>query len=317
MIKFCDGVRHLYVRGLHEIDPNISTSLNQWLSDGSGWYTPQNQLPNDFTIATYSPIDFLGPYAYEINRLSCASLESLKHIEKKTWQPKSVGWSVIKFYYSAFFSAHVILKICGESLTNIEASSLNTVRSVTTNYNYNYENLNTGLYRIHFSHNNNFRFYKDATYDESHQGLWKKFLHLLSQNQTGIYNQLPQSDAQLIVGKMEELKEALKNWNCVNGNWLSRIRNSVNYSQTNGVWFPYKQTEKNIDVIYNDINLHTSTPMTIDIRSYKGKDLVYFVRTCQLINSICMELLNDLDSMHPKSKSFVNAGIYKFKNLYK
>jgi uncharacterized phage infection (PIP) family protein YhgE len=134
--------------------------------------------------------------------------------------------------------------------------------------------------------------------------------------QNSVYGQLPQAEAQQVIDKLNDLISALKNWNSQNGNWLSRIRNSVNYSQTFGVWFPYKEYIKEHDQICQNLDLHFKNPLEIDLNSFQGKDLLYFVRTCQLIHAISFDLLNDLASRHPSNRSFIKNGIMKFKNLY-
>lgn len=317
MINFADGLKHLYLYKLNEVNQNVSFGLNKWLSNGIDYFVSSDQLANDFTVGTYDYFDFLRPYSFDINRLSCASLESLKDIERKNWQAKSIGWNITKFYYSAFFSAHCILKITGNSLSNIEHGSLNKVRVITSSYGFNYQNLNTGLYCISANHlNNHFRFHKNQQYDSSHEGLWKYFLHFLTSSQNGIYGQLPQSEAQLVIDKMTELGRALKNWNSPNGNWLSRVRNLVNYSHTHGVWFPYKEYISEYDKVYTFMPLHKANPLTIELDSYSGKDLLYFVRTCQLVNAISNDLLTDLELKHPENKSFIKKGIRQFQNLY-
>lgn len=317
MINFSDGLKHLYLPKINEVGQNITFGLNHWLSKGSDYFVSSNHPNNDFAIGTYDYYDFLKPYSYDINRLSCASAESLRDIERKNWQAKFIGWNITKLYYSAFFSAHCILKITGNSLANIEQSSINKIRSITSSYGYSYGNLNTGLYCISIDNiNNNFRFHKDPQYDNSHEGLWKYFLHFLVTSQNSVYGQLPQPEAQQVVDKMNELANALRNWSSQSGNWLSRVRNLVNYSQSYGVWFPYKEYIAEYDRLYSFLNLHKDNPLTIDLAGYAGKDILYFVRTCQLINSISNDLLTDLESKHPSNKSFIKTGVKQFENLY-
>ncbi len=316
MINFSNGISHLYLPKLNEVNQNISFGINYWLQNSSDYYISQNQKNNDFTVCTYDYFDFLKPYAFDINRVSCASIESLKDIEKKTWQPKFIGWNITKFYYSAFFSAHCILKITGNSISNIENSSLEKIKTKTKLYNFSHQNLNSGLYCVEFVPTNNFRFFKSPQYDHSHEGLWKYFLDFLNKINPSIYHNLPQFEAQKVVDKLEELIEALTNWNSTNGNWLSRIRNLVNYSHSHGLWFPYKEYRPEYDNIYNFLNLHLSNPLDIDLRTFRGQEILYFVRTCQLINSIAIDLLSDLSTKHPKNKSFISNGILKFKSLY-
>jgi len=276
MINFADGLKHLYLPKINEVSQNISFGLNDWLTQGSDYFVSSNHPNNDFTIGTYEYFDFLKPYSFDINRLSCASTESLRDIERKNWQAKFIGWNITKLYYSAFFSAHCILKITGNSLSNIEQNSINKIRSITSAYGHSYGKLNTGLYCIAVDNiNNKFRFYKDPQYDNSHEGLWKYFLHFLINSQNSIYGQLPQGEAQQVIDKINELVNALTNWNSQNGNWLSRIRNSVNYSQSHGVWFPYKDYKAEYDRLYSFLNLHKENPLKIDLATFAGKDILY------------------------------------------
>lgn len=317
MITFSDGLKHLYLAKLNEVSQNVSFGMNYWLTNSSDYYIPSNQPAGEFTIGTYDCFDFLKPYSFEINRLSCASRESIRDIERKEWQTKFIGWNLTKFYYSAFFSAHCILKITGNNLSNVEQKSIDKVKSKTTNYGFSYTQLNSGLYCIDIdSQGNTFRFYKDSKYDNSHEGLWRYFLYFLNNSQNSIYGQLPQAEAQQIVDKINELIKALKNWNNQHGNWLSKIRNLVNYSQSFGVWFPYKEYEDEYDKIYSYLNLHKENPLNIELNSFAGKDILYFVRTCQLINAISNDLLIDLASKHPNNKSFIKKGIKQFDSLY-
>jgi len=317
MINFSDGVKHLYLRKLNEVSQKQTSGLNQWLTNGADYYVPCDQQNNDFTIGTYNPFDFLNPYSYDINRLSCAATESLRDIGQISWQHKFIGWNITKFYYSAFFSAHCILKIMGKSLSNIDQSSINRIKDITTLYGYRVGNLNNGLYCISVDTvNNRFRFYKVPKYDNSHEGLWCYFTDFLNDSKNSVYHQLPQHEAQIVVEKIDELIKALRNWNSPHGNWLSRIRNLVNYNQAYGTWYPYKGYNAEYDRIYTFLNLHKNNPLTIDIAPYAGKDILYFVRTCQLINAISNDLLCDLETKHPTNKSFVKTGIKQFESLY-
>ena len=317
MINFSDGISHLYLRGLSEVTHDIKTGLNDWLVDGKEYFAIQDQLINDFTISTFDMNTFFRPYAYDINRLSCAAMESLNDIQPNTLSPKFFGWAITKYYYSAFFSAHSILKMTGNSISNINHLSINKVCELSRTRGYSANNLNSGLYSMAINPaNNTFRFFKDKQYDDSHQGLWLRFLHFLESSKAGINGQLLQEDAELVVAKIDELILALKNWNSLKGSWLSKIRNQANYSQDFGIWYPYKNFKKEITDVQKFISLCKNDPMAIDIQSYRGMDLIYFVRTCQLINSINFNIQSDLMKKHSMNKSFVKSGIFAYQNKY-
>jgi hypothetical protein len=315
MINFSSGIRHLYLTGINDVSNDIRFGINEWLQEGKDYIIDGNLPNNQFNIQVYDTLDFLKPYAYDINRLSCAAIESLNDIQKHPHSPKFNGWAITKYYYSAFFSAHSILRLSGYGIFNIEPDSFSKIRQLATSYGYSYGNLNTGLYCQQVN-GVNINFSKDPRYDDSHKGLWLRFLHFITDIQAGIYSQLPQGDAQLIVDKLNQLKDALTAWGSNTGHWLSRIRNLNNYSQDFGIWFPYKTYHKDFDNILKYKQLCKENPLNIDLVAFKGKDLLYFVRTCQLINAINFDIQKDLLTRHPFNKSFLLHGIFEYNRKY-
>ena len=317
MIDFSDGIRHLYMPGIHQISTDLKTGLNGWLSLGRDYIIPNNLVNHSFSVLTFEFVDFLRAYVYDINRLSSAALESINDISEDIVSPKFYGWIITKYYYSAFFSAHSILKLTGNSLSNIETSSINKVKELARSYGLSYGTLNSGLYCISCNANiNQCDFVKDPKYDDSHKGIWLKFLHFLIHAQTSVYGSLPLSDAQLIADKLEELQDALTNYGCTGGHWLSRIRNSVNYSQSHGIWYPYSNYSRGSENILKYQVLCKENPLDIELASFRGKELLYFVRACQLINSINFNIQKDLVKRHSENKSFLLRGIFEYHSKY-
>lgn len=81
----------------------------------------------------------------------------------------------------------------------------------------------------------NLRFYKNLLYDNNHEGLWKRFVDFLAHVDQTLLSHLPQAESETVSDKIKEILRALRNWNSQNGNWLSRIRNLINYSQSYGI----------------------------------------------------------------------------------
>lgn len=314
MPSFCDGIRHTILRDLNNVSNEIKVGINSWLASGKDYIVTRDLTNNCFVIESYIS-EYLKPYAFDINRLSCASIESINDIDLNS-SPKFLGWIITKYYYSAFFSAHAILRLTGNAILNIDIDSIQSVKKTTHNYGFTYATLNTGLYCNVLNTTNSIEFSKDPQYDDSHKGLWLRFLHYINNISSGIYAQLPVGDAQIVVDKLSELKDALTNWGSNTGLWLSRIRNLTNYSQEFGLWFPYSNYKKEFDNIIKYKNLCKSSPLEIDLATYRGKDLLYFVRTCQLINAINFEVQKDLLDRHPANKSFLSHGIFEYHSKY-
>lgn len=100
MLTFADALRHQYLYKLNEVSFDISIGLNEWLQNGKEYLITKDNLSNDFTIDTYEYTDFLNPYAADVNRLSCAALESLNDIDQ---HPKNVSTN-LHDYFRKYYS---------------------------------------------------------------------------------------------------------------------------------------------------------------------------------------------------------------------
>lgn len=316
MINFSDGIRHLYLNGLKDISTDIRFGVNEWIQSGKDYIVGTPTDSTELTMIVYDLDDYLRPYAFDINRLSCAAIESLNDIQKHPSSPKFDGWTLTKYYYSAFFSAHSILRLTGYGILNVDGASITAFRKVAKNYIDPLGHLNSGLYCNSISSQSKISLIKNPQYDDSHKGLWKRFLHFIVNIQNDIYNNLPQTDAQLVVDKLNELKDSLTNWGANSGEWLSRIRNLNNYSQYYGVWYPYNDYDKDYKNILKYKQICKENPLKIELASYRNKEISYFVRTCQLINSINFDIQKDLVSRHFSNKSFLLHGIFEYHNQY-
>ena len=250
MDLFSAAFRPSYVPKLNEISFRNLNSLNDWLIEGKNYYIPNNHPSNEIIICVNDLSDFLRPHAFEINRLSCASIESINDINSSDFSPKFLGWNITKYYYSAFFSAHCILKVLNKGVSNIENNTIDKIKRITTTCGYFYSSINSGLYCIDInSHTRSIRFFKNNRYGDNHEGLWRLFLDFLNEFKIKVYSVLPVFEAECVNEKIEELIEGLCFWGSNGGNWLSRIRNTINYSHKFGVWFPYEGYIKDYEQI--------------------------------------------------------------------
>jgi hypothetical protein len=320
MLSISESIRQYYLPALYLATyPNPKIGMNTWLTLGEGYFVSQTKPPGEFAIGTYQSSAFLSSYTFDINRLSCASFESVHDIKNSSVDSSSFGWQLIKLYYSAFFSAHCILRLVNRGVANVDGKSIIKVQQIANLYSYSLAGMNSGSYCMTLDTiNNNFIFSKKTSYSDSHVGLWLKFLHFLEevikdQTKTSIINFVPSGDAQNTIAKLEELKEAISNHG-LNGSWLSKIRNSVNYSQEYGTWYPYKELTRERDAVFNQPDFYTKNPFEIMLKADKGREILYFIKACQLIVCICYDALNDIYIRNEDNKSFVKAGLMKYLN---
>jgi hypothetical protein len=299
--------------------PNPKIGLNAWLTIGKDYFVSQTNPLGEFAVGTYQSANFLSSYTYDINRMSCAAFESVHDIKYSSIDSNSFGWQLIKLYYAAFFSAHSILRLTNRGVANIDGKSSVKLQQIANIYSHSVAGINSGAHCITLdTTNNNFVFSKNAAYSDSHAGLWLKFLHFLEEivkdkSHTAIINFVPSSDAQDTIAKIEELKDAISNHG-LKGSWLSKIRNSINYSQEYGTWYPYKDLTSERAAIFGQPNFYTKNPFEIMLKPDRGREILYFIKTCQLIICICYDALMDIYTRNGDNKSFVKAGLVKYLN---
>jgi hypothetical protein len=338
-LRFSDGVRHLYIPTINTISSTPVNGLRFWLANSNNFFIISST--NDcFEINFYDSNEILSHWASDINRLSCASIETVTNIKESSYNKKFLAWNLINYYYSSFYSAHSILKALSFGLIQIDSLIINNFKRINNAFGQALPSISSGMYCVNFNITRKTAiFYKVGRYDDSHRGLWQRFsdfLNVLSGISivTGtydagciakrqlndpyplsVYPYLSKVDANSIIAKIDALKKILNS----NGdfNWLSKVRNLVNYNHAYGVWFPYKSYQKQYDKVLALNNLYNDNPMSSNFDMTVENELIKFVKACQFINAINFDILNDLLNRHPENKSFLRSGFVAYNKLYK
>lgn len=337
--KFSDGVRHLYIPTLNKISTSLTHGLRFFLANSDNYLVNPTAISDLFEIQFYDISEALTFWASDINRLACASLETVTNIEESRIDKKFIGWNIVQYYYSAFYSAHSILKLLGFGIVQVDSQIINKVRMKAAAFGVAAPNISQGTYCVDFDvAGQKAVFYKVKRYDDSHRGLWRRFsdfLNVLSgvsvltgsygpasivlNNDGGptplsIYSNIPREQANELASRIDDLRNSLNR----NGdyNWLSSIRNTVNYSHGFGVWFPYKSYNKEYREISHLRSMCYESPTGESFEMIDDHELLLFVKTCQLINSINIDILEDMCERNPDNKSFLKNGFFAYLNIY-
>lgn len=336
-MNFIDGIRHLYLFGLNDIASIPPLGIKYWLGKTDN-IIPHIYESAHFDIVFYDINEILSHYASDINRVSCASLETIFRMGSIS-NEKSIGWDLIQYYYSGFYSAHSIMKILGFGLVNLDDYAIRNIERRFFACNGFHKTLSRGVYCFHVDHNKKTAsFYKNPKYDDSHKGAWTRFSDLL-QVLTGklvveekdnmncvrvrnrdepfplsIYHQLPQNDAQVLIERIESLLKVMNLYG--NYNYFSSIRNKINYAHSYGVWYPYKLYNRQYDRISTMKDFCFKQPLDSVFASREEIELIYFVKYLQFINCINFSILDDLLTRNSNNKSFLKNNFISFKNKY-
>lgn len=335
-MNFVDGLRHLYLFGLNSIASIPPFGIRHWLGKTDS-IIPCIHESGHFDIVFYDINEVLSHYASDINRISCASLETIFRINSIS-NEKSIGWDLIQYYYSGFYSAHSIMKILGFGLVSLDDYAIKNIERKFFACHGFCKTLSRGVYCFSLDHNKKTAsFYKNPKYDDNHKGLWKRFSDLLQvltgklvveKNNTNwvrirnkdepvplsIYHQLPQNYAQVLIERIESLLNVMNSFG--NYNYFSSVRNKINYNHSYGVWYPYKLYNRQYDRISTMKDCCFKQPLDSVFASREEIELIYFVKYLQFINCINFSILDDLLTRNSENKSFLKNNFISFRNKY-
>jgi hypothetical protein len=312
-------LRAFWTPGLNAVTGNVTKGVSAWILDEDYQiYTPLQA--NHFILSFPTPNQFLAAIAADVNRCAAAAIESVSQATKDEKLPRSVAWLVIRSYYASFFAAHAISRMLGMTVLQLEkaqASSLNRIAGAFGMLNG--KTISPGYYSCSYDHLA--RDLKcvpiDARLGGAHQMFWHSFHSLIQKLSNDAINSGTgrAADNQLVSSKLSDLAENLSYNSTLHGNWLSNMRNSVNYRHRFGAWYPYSGQPAYFSTLFDRSRLWLSDPMSIDLANHGDKDLRRFLATCSFLIATCRSLVREMGNRCPEGKSFHLYGSIMLLNL--
>ena len=315
---FEELLRPFWTEGLNTITGSLSSNLIDIIDSKKGYVVYDNINKQDFILKLTDYDYFLKGFASDINRFGCASIESINDIQYKSSFKKSHAWKCIKCYYAAYYSAHAFLRMLGISCTNFEQIDLTQIEQIADVYSTrNGINIEKGYYKCQLDYSK-----KQLTCAKinkggnkgSHEQLWEVYLEILNYIITELKSKSPTPNLQIVILKLADLKNNLTYLGSNGGNWLSKVRNEINYKHTNGLWFPYTKTEKYFDGIEYSIKNWEQLPESMDLSACVDKPILRFLNTCIFLVSLYLTLAKEMKLKCPKGVSFQQQGVLSLLN---
>jgi hypothetical protein len=246
-------LHQLSLNEIFEVNLSSESDLKAWIANGH-YLVSESLVPSGKNRATEFLLRFQkteilhASLANDCNRFALAAIESMWSVGKVNKLPKSTGWAAVKMYYSAFFSAHALLRIYGRACSQLEGDHVDKVFEIAsaTQLDGGVSNIENGFYFSSIS-NNEIKFSK---LKDSHADTWSSFSKLLIwlveniSDTTGLGKHKSET-----LTLISNIKAALHTSGAAKGNWPSQIRNKVNYQHSHGVWYPYKGALHNNEML--------------------------------------------------------------------
>ncbi|WP_162820204.1 hypothetical protein [Microvirga calopogonii] len=307
MSKTQDVLRPYWLKGINEISSPTAQSLKGWLS--AQQYVVQTIDPGSgrIEIFTGDPAAVSRSFAHDIDRFSSAVLETVIGIVNVSELPGSYAWSLIRCYYAAFYAAHAIGRIFGESVSRIDIKQVQALQAAATSSGIvdGVSTISDILYKFRFDPDSQILIGERLSKDGPHVETWKHFEKMLAdiqnrilQSPTGIT-----SDKQQVVALLQIIRDILTTNTAKRANWLSTVRNDINYRHEYGAWYPHGKGKHwgEIDTLFRGM---LADPLTLQ-DAPERKDINRFAKGCVLLIAVLVDVLKDISARHPANASFL------------
>lgn len=288
--------------------------IKGWIAN-QGYFIDNDLTANEFILRNANKEYLTTALANDCNRMSLAAIESICGVQPDVPLDKSGAWGVIRAYYASFFSAHAIMRIFGISCSQLDNEHTKKIFEVANALNKTggLKSIENGFYRIEID--KNFEYVKFTKYKDSHRDTWGCFLELIddltveSQKATGLSKHKIE-----VYDILTTLKSAITRSRCKDkGNWLSVMRNSVNYQHSHGLWYPHKIKSNAIDYISAISEEWKKSPIE-PILTGKKSDIDIFFETCLLINAMLRDLISTCHGRANKANPIFTNGCLRLLN---
>ena len=293
----------------------MSSNMKTWLSSGD-FELDSASAKSTTPVIRNATKSFEPTLAREVDRFLCAMGESFYELQPSKFASRSIGWSLIRAYYSAYFAAHALLRMSGRCVTQLDSQlSQGVMRSLLTTGTSPNWTLGKSQYLVRYDETQQLLSFADkhAAQGGSHQFVWKMFGELLGDLITSSKTQGAAYQAEILL--LEKMSDTLTSQQSFQDfSWLSVIRNSVNYSFSHSVWFPFDgfngmQSQK----LINALKCSRSSEDFLS-KPTRQSDLEKFCEATAFLVSFANASANEIAN-RSYSKSFMSKSYLKLQKL--
>jgi hypothetical protein len=299
-----DVLRPFWLSGVNECSSGRNQSFKGWLGDQQYVVSAFDAVTKEVALSSTDTRTIVSAFAHDIDRFGAATLETIAGITFNSEFAASRAWPLIRAYYAAFYSAHGLCRMFGRSVSNMDTNYADAIRRVAVGSGLGevVKINDNSMYVFHFDPPNNVVTGLPLT-KGSHEETWRQFERLLSDLQSLVLTGPGLiSDKQEVFNFLNSIRDIL-NADESRANWLSKVRNNLNYRQDYGAWFPHGSGKHwtDVDALFRSF---LADPIATKAAG-ELKPIVRFTKGCALIVSLFCEVLRDVAQRHSTNESFL------------
>jgi hypothetical protein len=313
--QMAEGVRQRWIPGVNGVGALGTRGIAEELVRGA--YALAAATPGREATFHLPPnsSDLAAAFASEVARFGTAAFETMLGARPSQAQPRALSWPLIKSYYAAFFAAHALLRLTGESITYLSATQVNAIDTVIASYLGTGSGFVQGLYHVQtVLPSRSIRLILLNRGGGSHDSLWQRFYQFLMTVENELarnFAALP--DALSAIRTSQQLRQQLSAGGVGQGTWLSHSRNNINYRHLEGVWYPYGIPRREADRLGRSFDDWRSQEVDWDVALGANGKLALHVSLTQSVVAILHRCLSDVSSRSTaRGHSFVDRAPLAF-----
>lgn len=260
----------------------VAGGFKQWVVGGA--YIPSLSESGDFLLGRVNVEAFTRAVSFDYDRFALAAHESriVAFCEREKFG--ATGWPLLKQYYSAFFSAHAIMRSRGAGVVRIDGEQSRAITSTLQAYLDTNDRFPPGTYYYSISKGDSdasgeltVTFYASKDGKGVHEGFWSMFVKYLElEAGRAVTEGLP--DNQDFVSYAFDVKKSIMSGETV---WISKMRNEINYQHEHQSWMPLtKKSISNISIPKSSAGY--SSNARLDISRVKDPIKSFFCVCCYI-----------------------------------
>lgn len=252
-------------------------------------------------------------FAADSSNLSVSCLQSLAVIWPQEEERVALPWSLIRLYYSAFYAAHVFVRLLGTACCWLERRHITHLATLAGASGTAVPwPLEQGTY-VCAVDGTRLDWLKSAQ-TGAHEALWASLDVVIANASARVLSgSMAKLDAQQVYAQLESFRSMSKR----NGglNWISRTRNELQYKLAHGVWHPAGVSRRDRERLKRLAGQWTYDPMQIDLDAAAAYgELGELASASAFLLAATRVLLLRLEERSSVPRHFVRYGARAFAN---
>jgi hypothetical protein len=288
-----DALRPLWLAGLVDCKGARKVTTESFLRPEIACINSK-PVPGKFTLYVSNQTKIAEFYSHEADRFSSAAFESLLVETPRHAYPRSIGWLLIRGYYSAFFALHSLMRLHGWACTRLTKEIGLRLNQDAKLFFPDGDQIQGGLYLIKAENRSSELSCESLSLNSggTHEALWALLFDFMAElTNVTLEQSVDEESSQELVAAVSQFRTLVNKYN--GPVWLTRVRNRVNYSHEYGAWHPYERSTCDADRVISTLGRWREEPSQV-LSNGTTDELIEYCEACAFLVSLCRTTMVDL-----------------------